>query len=272
MRTPAGKGGGKGERTRNQSSAPSHAVSPHPLEHDFIHKFNALNVENIITIPPYLRALSTEIAKHHDLATQHATTALEHDRQCGALLGEAKTAIGHGHWSTWLQQNFTGSERTAQRYMRLNRKWSEITSKRATVADIGVAAAEAIVSAPKAAPERAHESDALRSWLPKTTGLCATWETPYYLYTGLIVTVGAQVGERYAVAIVVLSKATEEGYVEGWRRGIVWDRVPYLLEKLGLPGVGHEAWESVGTTDSIFSIIDTLKGAPPMPRPFGTVG
>ena len=49
MRTPADKGGGKGERTQSQCSAPPHAASPRPL----VYCSHLFNFVTIITNPSY---------------------------------------------------------------------------------------------------------------------------------------------------------------------------------------------------------------------------
>jgi hypothetical protein len=47
---------------------------------------------------------------------------LEHYRQAGAMLNEAKEQVPYGSWSRWLTKNFELSQNTAIRYMRLARK------------------------------------------------------------------------------------------------------------------------------------------------------
>jgi flagellar biosynthesis GTPase FlhF len=59
-------------------------------------------------------------AEHHACeAAVHS--ALKHAVRCGALLEEQKATVNHGGWLTWLEENFDGSVRTAQVYMRLAR-------------------------------------------------------------------------------------------------------------------------------------------------------
>lgn len=59
-----------------------------------------------------------DIRRHHELAQANATAAVDHARQAGALLLEAKASLGHGQWLPWLKEHFDFTERTAQRYMR----------------------------------------------------------------------------------------------------------------------------------------------------------
>lgn len=49
---------------------------------------------------------------------------LEHYRRAGEMLNEAKDQVAHGSWSSWLTKNFELSQNTANRYMRLARKFT----------------------------------------------------------------------------------------------------------------------------------------------------
>jgi hypothetical protein len=49
------------------------------------------------------------------------TAGLEHYRQAGEYLIEAKAQMGYGNWGKWLKNNFTLSDSQAKRYMRLAR-------------------------------------------------------------------------------------------------------------------------------------------------------
>ncbi|MGI2323812.1 MULTISPECIES: DUF3102 domain-containing protein [unclassified Methylococcus] len=77
-----------------------------------------------------LIALAAAIRAHHEAATSAAAAALEHAREAGLLLAEAKSAVPHGQWLPWLTENFEMSERTARGYMRLARldpaKWQRV--------------------------------------------------------------------------------------------------------------------------------------------------
>jgi len=44
---------------------------------------------------------------------------LEHYRQAGEMLLEAREQVQHGRWGSWLSKNFSLSDKTAWRYMRL---------------------------------------------------------------------------------------------------------------------------------------------------------
>jgi hypothetical protein len=47
---------------------------------------------------------------------------LEHYRQAGEMLNEAKDQVPYGSWARWLTKNFELSQVTARRYMRLARR------------------------------------------------------------------------------------------------------------------------------------------------------
>lgn len=66
-----------------------------------------------------LVAVASEINKEHRLCEEAAGKAVSHAIRCGELLTAAKSKIPHGHWGAWLSENFEGSVRTAQVYMRL---------------------------------------------------------------------------------------------------------------------------------------------------------
>ena len=80
--------------------------------------------------------LAARINDEHQRAYGMAKEALEHARRCGELLVEAKQAVGHGGWATWLAQNISFTDRTARRYMALAQNWSVIEGKSDTVSDL----------------------------------------------------------------------------------------------------------------------------------------
>lgn len=66
----------------------------------------------------------------------------------GRCLTEAKQAIPHGEWLPWLNERVEFSERTAQKFMRLAREWSNPS----TLADLGASKALMLLALPE--PER----------------------------------------------------------------------------------------------------------------------
>jgi hypothetical protein len=52
----------------------------------------------------------------------HMTRFAQHATRVGAILIEAKARLGHGKWTPWLEANFAGDSRSAQRYMAATRE------------------------------------------------------------------------------------------------------------------------------------------------------
>lgn len=65
-----------------------------------------------------IQAYAADINSHHEQATHHAETAIEHAKKAGELLLLAKKELRHGEFVSWIEANCTVSARQAQRYMR----------------------------------------------------------------------------------------------------------------------------------------------------------
>jgi hypothetical protein len=63
--------------------------------------------------------LAQAIDREHQAAHQAARNALDHALECGRLLIQAKAAVPHGGWLSWLEANVSFGPRQAQKYMRL---------------------------------------------------------------------------------------------------------------------------------------------------------
>jgi hypothetical protein len=93
---------------------------------------------------------------------------LQHAKNVGDLLVEAKKQCPHGQWLPWLKKNVNLSERTAQAYMRVAKHWERLEGKSATVADLTYRSAlETLADKPAAKP--ADEPD---DRTPFQTGKC----------------------------------------------------------------------------------------------------
>jgi Protein of unknown function (DUF3102) len=68
---------------------------------------------------PTLPELASAANREHRLVGEAATSALEHAIRAGEALRAAKAQVEHGGWLPWLEENFDGSERTAQLYMQV---------------------------------------------------------------------------------------------------------------------------------------------------------
>lgn len=71
----------------------------------------------------------------------------------GRCLTEAKQAIPHGEWLPWLNERVELSERTAQKFMKLAREWSNPN----TLADLGASKALMLLALPESERERFAE-------------------------------------------------------------------------------------------------------------------
>jgi hypothetical protein len=69
-----------------------------------------------------LENLVAEINSEHRACEAALRSGLAHALKAGELLIEAKTHTKHGEWGRWLAENFEGSVRTAQAYMRVARE------------------------------------------------------------------------------------------------------------------------------------------------------
>jgi len=86
--------------------------------------------------PTDLATLANEINDLHVRATEAARTAIDHARECGELLIQAKAQIGHGGFLPWLEANCRVKLRQAQKYMTLAREWPAIEAKCASNAHL----------------------------------------------------------------------------------------------------------------------------------------
>jgi hypothetical protein len=75
-------------------------------------------------------SLVDEINRHHRDVERHARSMLDSAIECGRLLDAAKSRLPHGDWLPWLAENFDGSVRNAQVYMRLHEHRDEVLGSR----------------------------------------------------------------------------------------------------------------------------------------------
>jgi hypothetical protein len=95
-----------------------------------------------------LADLAARINAQHAEMVRTVQRGVDHAIAAGELLLEAKAKVPHGRWLPWLEANCTIPERTAQLYMRIARERAAIEAKSATVADLTIRGAVALISSP----------------------------------------------------------------------------------------------------------------------------
>ena len=95
------------------------------------------------TMSPPSRARSIEVITGEilDLKQKGGQVILD----IGRCLIEAKSLLNHGEWLPWLNEQVEFSERTAQKFMRLAREWSNPS----TLADLGASKALMLLALPE---------------------------------------------------------------------------------------------------------------------------
>ncbi len=83
----------------------------------------------------HLASLAELIQQEMVKIEEYARRTVKHALLAGKLLCEAKQKVGHGNWLSWFEkQDFRFAEVTAQRYMRLYRRWPELQER---IAELG---------------------------------------------------------------------------------------------------------------------------------------
>lgn len=96
-----------------------------------------------------LDSLAASINQAHADAQAYASKAVERAKEAGDHLLLAKAQVRHGEWLPWLKQHCPRiAERTARSYMRLAGNWAQLNLKSATVADLTINEALALLAAP----------------------------------------------------------------------------------------------------------------------------
>jgi len=95
-----------------------------------------------------LQDLAERINEEHDNCERSLRQGLQHALNAGGLLIEARSLCPHGAWATWLEDNTTVSQRTAQLYMRVARGLPVLEAKAQHVADLSLREAVALLAEP----------------------------------------------------------------------------------------------------------------------------
>ena len=89
----------------------------------------------------------TKLAKQINAEHVEAEAGLEHARDAGLLLIEAKEKCGHGKWLPWIEENLRFSEHTARCYVLFAQK-DELSNRQAT-ADLTLEYGLCVLRTPK---------------------------------------------------------------------------------------------------------------------------
>ena len=73
-----------------------------------------------------LDQLARRINSAHSNFEKTFRLSLEHAKEAGGLLMQAKRKVGHGNWEAWLSNNCQVSISMSQKYMRISREWTAI--------------------------------------------------------------------------------------------------------------------------------------------------
>ena len=118
-----------------------------------------------VTLPD----LANKINAEHEQCVGALTHGLEHAREVGRLLAEAKERVGHGQFQGWVAEHCHFSARSARRYLRIFIRWPELEAKRPRVAVLGLNQAARLLSAPR--PKYLWDIPGVESWPPPGDGV-----------------------------------------------------------------------------------------------------
>ena len=181
-----------------------------------------------------LPQLATKANEAHQQFERLAGEALDHAQRAGQALTEAKAALPHGQFETWIQCNVKFSSRTARTYMRLAANWQVIIEKRFDCPKLSLRDAIELLTTPQ--NEDAQNGNALPFCLP-TAG-----EMLIGLIShdgGLIVIESLPGNERFIRIAVFVGHE-----IEFTRRGINRDLAGWTFNHMGVSPDSIE-WLSV---------------------------
>jgi hypothetical protein len=110
-----------------------------------------------------LATLAAQINAAHEQAGTALRAGLLHAKAAGELLLRAKEQLPHGRWLPWLQANVRCSQRTAQSYMRVAKRWDELQANPQGLADLTFEGGLKLLACPRR-EGRAGAWDDLAMW------------------------------------------------------------------------------------------------------------
>lgn len=168
-----------------------------------------------------LQRLASQINESHGAAGDAARSAIEHARQCGEYLIEAKAACGHGNFGRWLSENCHVGERQARKYMEVAREWDRLP-KTEPGSDLTIREALALI----------HDEDE-----PAVPELSADFRYVCLGKNGLAI-VEPIGGEYFHVAVFGGLHNDDDPHVIETKRGIIKTAVGIVLKRANFSPIG----------------------------------
>jgi hypothetical protein len=166
-----------------------------------------------------LDTLAARINAEHRACETAVNAALEHALAAGDLLLEAKSKCPHGTWQGWLEENFDGSVRTAQAYMRVAARRDEVeAAKTQSSAPLSLDGALRALSAPKEEAQPSLAELEAKAEAARTRALDGTYEAA----EALIEIAGIN-PDRLAGAIAMLARTHDEKHLRDVL-GYAWEK------------------------------------------------
>lgn len=198
-------------------------------------------------------ALTAAIRREHESASTAARSALEHALEAGRLLAEAKAAIPHGEWESYVEDSCCIAPRTASLYLRLHRNRDRLPNRQ-HVADLSVRQAARLLERPKAKAEAAlpvavaEDTGELRLRIPE-------WYRPGHRHCGEHPSgwmfevwphpAGAQWAHFYVCTPASGFPGDESATLVGPKRGIRVDAIEWSMNLQavnGMPSLDDAEW------------------------------
>jgi hypothetical protein len=106
---------------------------------------------------PHLAKLAKRINALYARVETAARSVVADAKEAGELLLKAKEQCPHGQWRPWIEANFAGSLRTAQKWMRLAEGWPELEANAPSTALLTIEQALEYLAEPREEESREEE-------------------------------------------------------------------------------------------------------------------
>lgn len=195
-----------------------------------------------------LPTLATAANAEHRAAEAAARSALEHARNAGELLLEAKGQVEHGKWTAWIREHVEFAPRTARLYMRIARRWPELEAHTENGNALPIREAAGLLAEPKAKKERDSTPDGIiedpERW-PVPEGHAALMFDPFGRGDRVWVRPADKPGFFWINVIADHGTPDGSGHVEATRRPVHGSALSLQVKVTGFP-VEHGTWIDLG--------------------------